>query len=138
MDSFHKFCQFREMKQWMGDRPETCNVCGVEFSPKGQMGEFVFYDVHIPPPPREEQAYEAMAMAIIKLRQQDGDRRSPQEIVDYLIKGDGKFPGWAHWPKGIWGHICEACHTALTLGGKRPIQGQRYAVGGDMGKMGNA
>lgn len=135
--NFHEMYVLIENKRWIGDPPEHCNVCGAEFEPKDKMPEFVFYDVNIPPCPHSEDKAWELVQAIVNNRRQDGDTRSPNEIIDYLAHGDGKFPGWLKWPRSIWGHICEACHSAFNQTGHR-LLGQRYAVGGDRGKMGEA
>jgi len=130
--NFHEFSHLLEMKKaWRGDPPEQCNVCGAKFEPEGEMPEFVFYDVQIPACPRDEDQAWSIVQAIIAARQRDGDKRTSEEIIQHLGRA------WVPMPRPMWGHICDACHSAFNQSGKR-LLGQRYAVGGDRGKLGEA
>jgi hypothetical protein len=135
--NFHEFSVLLESKQWLGEPPDKCSICGAEFEPRGGMPEFTFYDAAIPPPPKSEDAMVAVAHSIVTQRKRDGDSRQAEDILEFLIEGDGRFPGWLRWPRGIWGYLCESCHEALTRSGMR-LQGQQYSVGGNRTKLGDS
>jgi hypothetical protein len=91
----------------------------------------------IPVPPKTEDKIWTIVQNIINQRKIDGDKRNPQEIIDVLLNGNGNFPGWLKWPRGIWGHICDACHSSLKQSGYN-LMGQRYAFGRNQEKLGEA